>query len=65
MRCRSLDTTAGGGDKTLNGSCVESTSELFLLGLDARNDRNGEEVFEYLAIEVEDLADFSVGFRFG
>jgi len=65
MRCRALDTTARSGDKAFNGRCVESTSELFLLGLDARNDRDGEEVFVHLAIEVEDLAHFGVGFGFG
>jgi hypothetical protein len=65
MRCRGLDTTAGGGDKAFNGRCVEATSELFLLGLDARNDGDGEEVFIHLAIEVKDLAHFGVGFRFG
>jgi len=65
MRCRALDTTAGRGDEAFNGRCVESTSELFLVRLDARNDRNGEEVFVHLAIEVEDLTDFGIGFRFG
>ena len=65
MRCRGLDAPAGGGDKAFDGRCVEPTSELFLLGLDTWNDRNGEEVLIYLAIEIEDLADFGVGLRFG
>ena len=64
MRCRGLDTTARGGNNAFDGRCVQSTSELFLLRLNARNDGEGEEVFVHLTIEVEDLADFGVGFRF-
>ena len=45
--------------------CVEPIGELFLLGLDTRYDKDNEEFFIQLAIEVAGVANFGVGFRFG
>jgi hypothetical protein len=42
VRGTTLNTTTGGGDKTLNGGCVKSSSEFLLLGFDTRDNRDCE-----------------------
>ena len=44
-----------------SGGCIVSTSELFLFCLFAPDDRDGQEVFVDLAIEVEDDQDLLLG----
>ena len=64
MGCRSLDGAARGGNKTLNCGSIETTRELFFLGLDAGDDRDSEEFFIDTAVEVEDFEDFLVSICF-
>ena len=59
-----LDTASGSWDKSLDGSRVQTSSKLFVLRLDPRDDGDGEQVFEYSSVEVKDLAYFNVGFVF-
>lgn len=62
MGCGRLDTPSGGGDESFDGGGVEATCEFLFFGFDAGDDGDGEEVFVDLAVELEDLADFGVGF---
>jgi hypothetical protein len=60
-----LDTPPSCRDKAFYSGSVQTTGELLLLGLDAGDDWDGEEVFVDLTVEFEDLANFDVGFGFG
>lgn len=60
-----LNSTSGGGDETFEGGGVQASGEFLFLGFHTWDDGNGEEVFVDLAVEVEDLSDFRVGFFFG
>ena len=44
MGCSSLNTSTGGWNESLDGSCVVSSGEFLLDRLDTRNDGDGEEV---------------------
>lgn len=61
----SLDSAPRGGDESLYGSRVQSSGELLFFGFDAGDDGHGEEFFVHAAVEIEDLADFGVGFGLG
>lgn len=65
VRGRTLNSTAGGGDEALDGSCVETPGELLLLGLNAGDDGHGEELLVHSSVEVEDLEHLLVRFRLG
>jgi hypothetical protein len=65
MRGSSLNTTARGRNKTFNRSGIEGTSELLLLGLDTRNDRDSKEFLVHAAVQVEDLPDFLISLGLG
>ena len=65
MRCGCLDSAPRGWDEPFEGSGVQSSCEFLLLRLDTRDNGDGEEVFIDLAVQVEDLSHFGVGFGFG
>ncbi|KAJ8073830.1 hypothetical protein PM082_012108 [Marasmius tenuissimus] len=65
MRGSSLDPTTRSRDEALDGRSVKPTSKLLLLGLDARNHRDCEEILIHPSVQIKDLAHFRVGFFFG
>jgi hypothetical protein len=60
-----LDTSPSCRNEAFYGSSVQSPSELLLLGLDAGDDWDSKKVFINLTVELQDLADFGIGFGFG
>jgi hypothetical protein len=62
MRGCALDATTGGRDKALDSRRIQTSCEFLFIGFDSGDDGHGEEVFEYAAVEIEDVADFLVGF---
>ncbi len=60
-----LDATSRGGDEAFDGGGVQTAGEFLLLGFDTGDDGDGEELFVYSAVQLEDLADLDVSFGFG
>lgn len=65
VRRGALDPASRCGYESFKSSGVESSGEFLLFRFDTRYDRDGEEVFVNLAVEVEDMQDFSIGLSFG
>ena len=65
MRRGGLDAAPRGGYEPLDGGGVQPAGEFLFFGFDAWDDGDGEQVGVDPAVEVEDLADFGVGFGFG
>ena len=58
-----LDSTTIGGNERFNGGGVKPTSKLLLLGLDARDHRDRQELFVDATIKIQDLSN--LGMRMG
>lgn len=64
MTSSSLDSSSSSGDETFNSSGVKPACELFFLGFDTRDDGNCEKLFVDSSVEVENLENFGISFRF-
>ena len=59
--CAGLDATACGRDEAFDGGGVVCAREFLVVGLDALDDGDGQEVFIYGGVVVEDLSYFFAG----
>ena len=65
MRCCGLDTSADGGNETLDGGRVVCARELLVDGLGTLDDRNGKELLVDGRIVVQNLHDFLASLLLG
>jgi hypothetical protein len=60
-----LNSATGCGNEAFDGGRVQTACEFLLFGFDTRNDGNSKQVLEYAPVQIKDLANLGVGFRFG
>lgn len=65
VRGGGLDSSSGGGDEALDGGGEEASGELLVLGLDALDHGDGEQLLVDSAVEIEDLVDLNLGLGLG